>query len=325
MKNRLKQQNMDYGRILLQWLPAIVACLLVFIVPPIAIAVILAYFTAPFLHAIRAIFKLPLSLSTLIVMLVFLFLFSTFTLMTLHGLMDTVPTIERHILPFTGNADLSGKVFSFMEEKVVQYGQSLLEHAVSFLTKLFQQIFNLFLFLVAYFFALRESGRNRFWFLLYFPVSMRSAAKRVFMKSGELIGTFLFVEARLFLATYITLSIGFSLLRFEAPLGSAFLVSLIDSLPFLGIGLFLLPMAAFFIYTDQLTVGISLLVLYVFILVTRQMLESYFYASSFRLKPIHAFIVTACSVYLFGLPGILLTPFLLFAALKVKEHPLFNG
>ena len=57
---------------------------------------------------------------------------------------------------------------------------------------------------------------------------------------------------------------------------------------------------------------------------TRQMAESYMWASTFQLKPIHAFFIMACSFYLFGLPGILLTPFLLFAALKVRQHPLFT-
>ena len=122
----------------------------------------------------------------------------------------------------------------------------------------------MFIFLVAYFFALRESGKNRFWFLVYFPVSMRASAKRIFTKSGELFGTFAFVEARLFLLTFIILSIGFSVLGFESPIGSAFLVSLADSLPLLGIGLFLIPMSAFFLYSNQLFIGVSLALLYIF-------------------------------------------------------------
>ncbi len=308
-----------------QWIPAILAGIFIFVVPPVGIAIIVAYFTAPILLAVRTMTKLPLTIATFFVMFSILFIFSSFSFIALHGLMDTVPLLEKHLSTITGKTDLTGKILSFLEEKIIEYGHALLEYAVAFTATFFQRIFSMFIFLVAYFFALRESGKNKFWFLVYFPVSMRAAAKRIFTKSGELFGTFAFVEARLFLLTFIILIIGFSLLGFESPIGSAFLVSIADSLPLLGIGLFLIPMSAFFLYSNQLFTGISLALLYIFIVTTRQLAESYMWASAFRLKPIHAFFITVCSFYLFGLPGILLTPFLLFAALKLKKHPYFTG
>ncbi len=125
----------------------------------------------------------------------------------------------------------------------------LLEYTVTIIQTVFQQLFSLFIFLVAYFFALRESGKNRFWFLVYFPVKIRKPAKRMFTKAGKLIGTFISVEARLFFLTFLILTIGFFFLTIQSPIGIAFLISLADSLPFLGIGFFLFPMAAFFLYT----------------------------------------------------------------------------
>ncbi|MEK5037916.1 AI-2E family transporter [Sporosarcina sp. FSL K6-3457] len=321
--NRDKQQNLQL--ILFKWLPVILTGILLFAVPPAAIAVIIAYFTAPILLSLRAIIKLPLTIATLFVMTLIVFLFSSFTFVALHGLIDTIPAVERHIAPFTKNTDIAGKLFTFLEEKVVQYGHAILEYTVGMISTIFQQLFSLFIFLVAYFFALRESGKNRFWFLVYFPTTIRQPAKKMFTKAGQLIGTFISVEIRLFFLTFIIITIGFFFLGFTSPIGTAFLISLADSLPFLGIGLFLLPMAAFFIYTNNLYVGIAIIFLYLFTMITRQMAESYMWASTFQLKPIHAFFITACSVYLFGLPGILLTPFLLFAALKAKQHPLFTS
>lgn len=318
-------QQQTFKSLALQWIPAIIAGIFIFVVPPVGIAIIVAYFTAPILLAVRAMTKLPLTIATFFVMLSILFIFSTFSFIALHGLMDTVPLLEKHLSTFTGKTDLTGKVLSYLEEKIIEYGHALLEYVIAFTATFFQRIFSMFIFLVAYFFALRESGKNKFWFLVYFPVSMRTQAKRIFTKSGELFGTFAFVEARLFLLTFIVLSIGFSFLGFESPIGSAFLVSIADSLPLLGIGLFLIPMSAFFLYSNQLFIGVSLALLYIFVVMTRQLAESYMWASAFRVKPIHAFFITVCSLYLFGLPGILLTPFLLFAALKVKKHPTFTG
>lgn len=317
-------QNDTLRQLSLNWLPAIIAIIFIYFIPPVGIAIIVAYFTAPILIALRMVIRLPLTLATLFVMLSILFIFSTFGFIALHGLMDTIPLAEKHLSHYTGSTDITGKLFNFIDEKLIQYGHALLEHVITFTTTLFQKIFSLFIFIVAYFFALRESGKNRFWFLIYFPTRMKKPAERIFRKSGELIGTFFFVEARLFLLTFIILAVGFSLIGFQSPIGSAFLVSLVDSLPLLGIGLFLIPMAIFFIYSNQLIVGISLALIYILVITTRQMAESYMWASAFRVKPIHAFFITVCSFYLFGLPGILLTPFLLFTALKLKKHPYFT-
>lgn len=321
IKKHVQQESIK--QLSLSWLPAIFAVVFIYFVPPVGIAIIVAYFTAPILTAIRTVTKLPLTIATFFVMLSILFIVCTFSFIAIHGLIDTVPIVEKHLAQYTAKTDVSGRIFTFLKEKVVEYGHALLEHAITFTTTLFQRLFSLFIFLVAYFFALRESGKDRFWFLIYLPAKMKKPAKRIFTKAGELIGTFVFVEARLFLLTFIILGIGFTLLDFSSPIGSAFLVSLVDSLPLLGIGLFLIPMAAFFFYSNKMIIAVALLLLYVFVITARQMAESLMWASAFRVQPIHAFFITVCSFYLFGLPGILLTPFLLFAALKLKKHPYF--
>jgi len=321
--NKGKQET--FGKLITKWLPVFLTIFVIFAVPPAAIAVIVAYFTAPLLLAIRSITKLPLTIATLIVMSLIFLITSAFTYIALHGIIEIVPAAQRHLAPLTKNTDIAGKIISFLESKIIQYGQSILQYAIAAIQAIFQHLFSFFIFLVAYFFALRESGKERFWFLVYFPNKLRKSTKRMLLEASKLIGTFVSLEARLMLITFIILAIGFSLLQFSSPIGIAFLVSLVDSLPFLGIGIFLIPMAAFFLYTDDLLLGTLLILLYIFTIVTRQLAESYMWASTFQVRPIHAFFIMAGSVYLFGFAGILLTPFLLFAALKVKQHPLFTS
>ncbi len=321
----IKHQHKNAIRaVFMKWLPVIITVVVIFVVPPAALAVIAAYFTAPILTAVRQVIKLPLTLATLFVMAALFFIGSAFVLIGLHGIMEIIPAVERQLAPYTQNTDSVGKILTFFEGKIIQYGHALLDSALTMIQTVFQHLMSLFIFLVAYFFALRESGKDRFWFLIYFPVNIRKSAKKMLIEAGKLIGTFVYVEARLVFLTFIILTIGFSLLKFESPIGTAFLISLVDSLPFLGIGLFIIPMVAFFFHVGQLYISISLILLYLFTLTTRQLAESYLWASTFQLKPIHAFFVTACAVYLFGVAGILLTPFLLFAALKMKQHPLFT-
>lgn len=318
-----KSRQLMAKKIIIKWLPILLTATVIYIFPPAAFAVIGAYFTAPLLTAFHSVTRIPLTISTLCVISMLFIVAGAFIYIGLYGIIEIVPAVERHLAPFTTNTDIVSKTLSFLEGKIVQFGYALLEYTITVIQTLFQQLFSLFIFLVAYFFALRESGKDRFWFLVYFPVKIRKQAKKTLEEASKLIGTFISVEARLIFLTFIILAIGFSLLGFHSSIGIAFLISLVDSLPFLGVGIFLIPMIAFFLHTGDYFIGISLALLYIFTLITRQLAESYMWASTFQLKPIHAFFIMACSIYLFGLIGILLTPFLLFAALKVKQHPLF--
>ncbi len=307
-----------------RWFPIIFTLIIIFIFPPVAIAIIAAYFTAPILIAFHRVLKIPLTFATLLVILMISSVFLTFFYIGLYGIIEVIPIIEVHLQPFTNSTDLVGKSLAFLQEKVIQYGHAFIEYAFTFIQSIFQQLISLFIFIFAYFFALRESGKNRFWFLIYFPKKLRKQAKHTLSKASELIGTFISVEAKLIFLTFIILSIGFFVLKFDSPIAVALIIAVTDSLPFLGIGIFLLPMIAFFLYGGNLFIGLSLICIYILTFTTRKIAESYLWASTFELKPVHAFIIVACSVYLFGIVGILLTPFLLFAALKIKEHPLFN-
>jgi len=320
-----KEKQKTSSEKVLKWLPPLLILLIIFIVPPAAIAVILAYFTAPLLSAVKSVTKIPNTLATLIVMALMILITSSFIYIAMHGIIEIIPSVQRHLEPFTKNKDLTSKFLAFLEEKIVQYGHALLEYALTIIQTVFQHVFSFFIFLIAYFFALRESGKERFWFLVYFPVKMRKTTKKMLVEASKLIGTFISLEARLMFLTFIILAIGFSLLGFDSPIGMAFLIALVDSVPFLGIGIFIIPMAVFFLYINNLIIGIALISLYLFTLITRQFAESYMWASTFQLRPVHAFFIMASSVYLLGFVGILLTPFLLFAALKIKQHRLFTS
>lgn len=308
----------------MKWFPILFTMLIIYLFPPVAIAVIAAFFTAPLLKAVYAVTKLPLTISTLLVISSMFLISGAFLYVGLRGLIEIIPLIEERLASVTIDTDLIGKGIVFLEEQVLTYGQAFVDYAFSTIQTLFQQLMSVFIFLIAYFFALRESGKSRFWFLIYFPARFRKQAKYTLEKASKLIGTFIYVEARLIFITFVTLSIGFLLLRFPSPIGIALLISLADGLPFLGIGIFLLPMIIFFFYSGDLWMGSLLSALYILTIIIRQFAESYMWASTFQLKPIHAFFILACAVYTFGLYGILLSPFLLFAALKMKQHPFFN-
>lgn len=320
----LKKEKKLITSMFVRCFPILFTLIIFFLFPPVAIAIILAFLTSPLLNTVRAVTKLPLTLSTLVVIIFICLMSFSFFYIGLYGLIEMIPSVEKHLSSIHPNIDYMSQLISFLEESIVTYGQAILDYAFTMIQTIIQQFINLVIFFVAYFFALRESGKSRFWFLIYFPARFRAQARRNLDKASELFSTFLAVEIKLIFITFLILALGFFILKFSFPLGLAFIISLVDSLPFLGIGLFLIPMIAFFLYIGDIWTGIFLICIYIVVATTRQFAESYMWASAFQLKPIHTFIILACAVYTFGFIGVLLAPFLLFAAFRVKHHPSFT-
>ena len=69
---------------------------------------------------------------------------------------------------------------------------------------------------------------------------------------------------------------------------------------------------------------VAVITLYIFILVSRQLAESKLWASTFHIRTIHTFFISASSILIFGVYGIFLSPFLLLLAVKLKERAIFD-
>lgn len=67
-------KNQKIARVLIiKWLPIILTIIVIFMFPPVAIAVIAAYFTAPLLTAVQSLTKLPLTIATIFVICILFF------------------------------------------------------------------------------------------------------------------------------------------------------------------------------------------------------------------------------------------------------------
>ena len=140
----------------------------------------------------------------------------------------------------------------------------------------------------------------------------------------QLLSYFVYVELQLFTITFILLCFGLSALQFDSAISKAFLIALADCLPFLGIGLFLVPAAIYFFFIGKTWLCAAIIILYIFIQVTRQLAESKLWAHTMQLRMIHTFFISAAAVLLFGIYGILLSPIFLVIAVKIKQSAIFE-
>ncbi|MEC5421956.1 sporulation integral membrane protein YtvI [Virgibacillus sp. C22-A2] len=122
-----------------------------------------------------------------------------------------------------------------------------------------------------------------------------------------------FVKAQLILIsiTAALLLTGLLILNIEHALTIALLAAAIDLLPYIGTGFIFLPWITYLFFTGHYSMTISLTVLYMVVVVTRQVLEPKILSSSIGINPLAALVTLFLSIQIWGLPGLLVAPILL--------------
>lgn len=123
--------------------------------------------------------------------------------------------------------------------------------------------------------------------------------------------------AVLFLFTFAELLLGFVLLGESYAFLLALLTALVDSLPVLGTGIILLPLALYRFFIGDAKAAIGFLVLYIAVTVIRQILEPKILGNGVGMHPLLMLVSMYVGFKLFSIPGMLLFPILVMIAKNV--------
>lgn len=121
-----------------------------------------------------------------------------------------------------------------------------------------------------------------------------------------------YVRAQLTLIsiTFAIVLIGMFILRIDSPLSFALLAAFFDLLPYLGVGTLLVPWAAFAAISGDWFVAIGLIVLYIIVIVQRNLAEPKIVGSHIGLNPLAALVSIFVGLKLFGVLGFIVGPVL---------------
>ena len=142
------------------------------------------------------------------------------------------------------------------------------------------------------------------------PKKASGAFSRVADGTLSVLGKYLRSYSLILIITYVTVFIGFMLLRVEHALVIAIFVALLDILPVIGVGTVLVPWSIFELASGNRFLGIGLLVLFVVNAVIRQLAEPKIVGKNLNLHPIITLIMLYVGYALFGFAGLLLLPIL---------------
>lgn len=145
-----------------------------------------------------------------------------------------------------------------------------------------------------------------------------SKARGVFFEANRMLGSYLRAYLILISITFAEVFIGASLLKLRYALLISIITALSDLLPVLGPGTVLLPLGTIYLIGGNFFQGIGIFVIYIVILIIRQVLEPKVVSSSLGVYPLAIIIAIFIGLRAYGITGMIFTVF--FAVFYVIFH-----
>ena len=86
--------------------------------------------------------------------------------------------------------------------------------------------------------------------------------------------------------TFVEVLIGLSILKIEYALILSILCAIFDVLPIIGIIMIFIPLVAYKLYIDQVGIAVGLIILFIFVIVVRQIIEPKILAHTLDIHPL---------------------------------------
>jgi len=195
-----------------------------------------------------------------------------------------------------------------LSTSMVRLLNSIVGGTVSTVISLPQALVSIIITILATYFISSDRDKIYNFFRAQFPDKVTDKALSI--KNDIFSALFGYLRAQLILIsiTFAELFIGLTIIGVRYSLLLAFITSIVDALPVLGTGTILVPWALYNIITGNLRLGVSLLILYVIILVVRQLIEPKIVSKQIGVYPLVTLTAIYAGLRIFGVWGLILGP-----------------
>ncbi|MGJ7920449.1 sporulation integral membrane protein YtvI [Neobacillus sp. LXY-4] len=145
----------------------------------------------------------------------------------------------------------------------------------------------------------------------FLPNRARTSGKTVFVDLKKALFGFLKAQATLISITTIIILIGLLILRVDYAITIALIAGIVDIIPYLGTGAIFVPWIIYEVITGETGLAIGLAVLYIVVLVQRQVMEPKVLSSNIGLDPLATLIALFVGFKLIGFLGLIAGPVVL--------------
>jgi len=325
---------------------------------PFLFATIISFFINPFVQTLELKLKLPRPIATFIVICIIIMLFTgaSFLIITevFQGLLylsDKIPAYFQSFISivdtfiYTKIVPLYQKIVSLFYSLTPSHQETIIEHiqqlnnyiatkGASLIQNFFIQIPALLAFLpnsftVVIFTILATFFITNDWVFLKDKVYHLIPGYQAFIKEfveqvkSTVVGFFKAQLILIFITGCIIYS-GLLILKIEHALTISLLIALIDFMPVIGTGLVFIPWIFYLFITGNYSMTVSLIILYMFIIIIRQILEPKILTASVGMNPLIGLIILFISLQTLGVVGLIVTPFLLIFFAVLQKSGVFH-
>lgn len=187
----------------------------------------------------------------------------------------------------------------------------LLSHILEMIPRFFALLPNtaaVLIFLLATFFMTKDWHKLKAMLVSILPGRVTANSKAISSELKKAMTGFIKAQAVLVFITMVIVFIGLSLLKVEHAATIAFLIGLVDLLPYLGAGSVFVPWILYLSITGQLPQAIGIGVLYLVVLIQRQLTEPKILSKSIGIDPLATLIALFAGFKLFGFLGLIAGP-----------------
>ncbi|PKG24999.1 sporulation integral membrane protein YtvI [Niallia nealsonii] len=178
--------------------------------------------------------------------------------------------------------------------------------------------------LLATFFISKDWTRLATKFGKILPSRVHRSSKTVFFDLKKALLGFIKAQLTLVSITTVIILIGLLILRVDYAITIALITGIVDIIPYLGTGLIFIPWIIYEMITGQTGIAIGLSVLYIIVLVQRQIMEPKILSTSIGLDPLATLIALFVGFKLMGFLGLLIGPVTLVIISTLNRANIFH-
>lgn len=214
---------------------------------------------------------------------------------------------------------MTSSMVKSISQFVTDFSTKAVVWATSCATSIPGLIVNIVIMVVSTFFMVMDFNQVCAFLVKCIPARQRELMQTSLHYAKTMIFVYIKSYSILFLLTFVELSIGFLILNVQNAVALALIIAVLDVLPILGTGGFLLPWALVMLIMENFKMAFGLLAIYLIITGIRNTLEPKMVGKQIGLHPLATLVAMLLGLRLFGLLGMIGLPVALTVANAMRR------
>lgn len=202
-----------------------------------------------------------------------------------------------------------------LSQQLTTSGATILKHSLlvipEILSILPQSLTSFIIAMIATFLMTKDWPNITTWLHEVLPAKIDRASKKMFYQLKKSLFGFIKAQLILVLISGMIIYLGLLIIDIKYALTISLFAILADLLPLLGTGIIFVPWILYLFLSANYSLTISLSILYMIVIISRQILEPKILSEQIGINPLFALIILFLSLKIWGILGIILTPLIL--------------